>query len=50
MPQAEILDLIADDVTDITWEELTKEVVNGTSPCRGGCGTTVPVCTPGQTK
>ncbi|WP_433438272.1 hypothetical protein [Nonomuraea sp. CA-141351] len=41
-----IIDLVAEDVTDITWEELTGQIVNGTSPCGNGCGTTIPVTTP----
>ncbi|WP_157594230.1 hypothetical protein [Streptosporangium amethystogenes] len=39
---SETLDLVAEDVTELSWEELTKEVVNYVSPCRGGCGTSLP--------
>jgi hypothetical protein len=41
----EIFDLTAEDVSELSWEELTKTIVSGPSPCRGsygGCGTTLP--------
>ncbi|WP_131736171.1 hypothetical protein [Actinomadura roseirufa] len=41
------LDLQVEDVTQLSWEDLTKAMESKperTSPCVGGCGTSYPPC------